>query len=97
LEHNQQEKSINQAHEDGLIQHFTNGIGHRAIMLSPSYPFFFIGEIMNVMNDIVEIYVETTSFAQLENRSWFLHIDNIEVFYIERDGEIPIPRLDDMC
>jgi hypothetical protein len=89
--------NINQIHEDGLIEHFTNGIGQRTIILSPSYPFMFIGEIINVMGDIVEIFVETTHFAQLENRPWFIHIDNIEVFYIERDGDIQIPKLDDIC
>lgn len=56
----------------------------------------FIGEILSVVEDYVEIAVEITQFAQLENRSWFVHIDNIEVFYIERPGKPQIPELDDM-
>ena len=86
-------KSINQLHDEGLIEHFMMGKGYRVFILTPSYPFMFIGEIKDVRDDIVDIWVETTHFSQLENRLWHIHIDNIEVFYIEREGEPEIPRL----
>lgn len=89
--------NVNAAHDNALIDHFFLGIGHKVLVLSPSYPFVFIGEILGVEDDIVEIFVETTHFPQLENRSWFIHIDNIEVFYIEREGAPKIPKLNDMC
>jgi len=56
----------------------------------------FIGEILSIVEDSVELFVETTQFSQLENRIWYIHVDNIEVFYIERPGEPRIPELNDM-
>lgn len=89
-------ESVNTLHDEGLIQHFQDGVGQKVFLLSPSFPFMFIGEIIAVVEDALEIFVETTHFAQLENRTWFIHIDNIEVFYIERPGEPKIPELNDM-
>jgi hypothetical protein len=88
--------AINTIHDEELINHFRDGIGHKVLILTPSYPFMFIGEIISVIEDSVEVFVETTQFSQLENRIWFIHIDNIEVFYIERPGEPRIPELNDM-
>jgi hypothetical protein len=87
---------VNEIHDQAMIQHFKNGINHKALVLSPSYPYIFIGTIKNVLGDTVEIDVETTHFAQLENRTWYIHIHNIEVFYIERPGAPQIPKLDDL-
>ncbi|WP_144553688.1 hypothetical protein [Peribacillus simplex] len=88
--------AINTIHDEELINHFRDGIGHKVLILTPSYPFMFIGEIISVIEDSVEVFVETTQFSQLENRIWFIHIDSIEVFYIERPGEPRIPELNDM-
>ncbi|MCM3664968.1 hypothetical protein M3204_11165 [Mesobacillus subterraneus] len=87
---------VNEIHDQAIIQHFKNGINHKALVLSPSYPYIFIGIIKKVLGDTVEIDVETTHFAQLENRKWYIHIHNIEVFYIERPGAPKIPKLDDL-
>jgi hypothetical protein len=87
---------VNEIHDQAIIQHFKNGINHKALVLSPSYPYIFIGIIKNVLGDTVEIDVETTHFAQLENRKWYIHIHNIEIFYIERPGAPKIPKLDDL-
>jgi hypothetical protein len=86
---------VNEIHDQALIQHFKNGIHHKVFVLSPSYPYIFIGKILRVLGDTVEIDVETTHFAQLEHRTWYIHIHNIEVFYIERPGAPKIPELDD--
>lgn len=83
-------------HDEELLNHFKNGIGHKVLILTPSYPFMFIGEILSIVEDTIELFVETTQFSQLENRIWFIHVDNIEVFYIERPGEPRIPELNDM-
>jgi hypothetical protein len=87
---------VNEIHDQAIIQHFKNGINHKALVLSPSYPYIFIGIIKKVLGDTVEIDVETTHFAQLENRNWYIHIHNIEIFYIERPGAPKIPKLDDL-
>ncbi|MCP3762347.1 hypothetical protein NLX67_08080 [Domibacillus sp. A3M-37] len=89
--------SHNVNHDMALVDYFRAGIGHRAFILTPSYPFMFIGEIVSLMEDQVRLLVETTHFAPLENRTWLIHIDNIEVFYIEFPGEPCIPELNDMA
>jgi hypothetical protein len=86
----------NLIHDQAIIDHFTAGIGHRVFILTPSYPFMFIGMIMDVVEDMVVVDVETTHFSQLEGRTWFIHVHNAEVFYIERDGEMRIPELKDL-
>ncbi|RXJ02414.1 hypothetical protein DS745_06840 [Anaerobacillus alkaliphilus] len=86
---------INAIHDDALIDHFIKGIGQRVFILTPSFPFMFIGKILNVMDDIVELEVETTHFSQLEDRIWMIHIHTIEVFYIEREDGPLIPELGD--
>ncbi|MFS0638523.1 hypothetical protein AB1K84_21725 [Mesobacillus foraminis] len=92
---NSQSVDINRIHDMALVDLFTENIGRRAFVLTPSYPFMFIGEIVDVMEDMVELCVETTHFSQLENRNWFLHIHNIEVFYIETPDGPCIPELRD--
>ena len=88
--------SINAIHDEALIDTFIDGIGSKTLILTPSYPFLFIGEILDVVEDVVEVCVEVTQFSQLENRNWFIHIHNIEVFYIEKSGQPRIPELDDL-
>jgi hypothetical protein len=87
---------INALHDTAIVNHFIAGIGRKAIILTPSFPFLFIGTIVDVMEDVIEMDVETTHFVQLEDRTWFIHIHNIEVFYIERPGEPRIPELRDV-
>ena len=55
----------------------------------------FIGEIKDVINDIAILAVETTSIPALENKEWKMHIDAIEVFYIETGIGARIPKLKD--
>lgn len=80
-------------HNQAIIDHFTDGIGRKAFILTPSFPFLFIGKIKDVVDDFVVMDVEATHYAQLENRSWHIHIHNIEVFFIERDEGPTIPDL----
>ncbi|UHA59774.1 hypothetical protein KDJ21_024050 [Metabacillus litoralis] len=87
--------TINVVRDQAITDHFTENIGKRVFVLTPSFPFMFVGEILDVMEDMVLIDVEATHFAQLENRTWFIHIHNIEVFYIEQEGGVEIPRLTD--
>ncbi|MFZ3589262.1 hypothetical protein ACOI1C_08205 [Bacillus sp. DJP31] len=86
---------INAIHDTALIEHFQDGIGHKVFLLTPAFPYLFIGLIKLVVDDFVVLDVETTHYAQLENRDWHIHIHSIEVFYIERPGEPQIPVLRD--
>lgn len=90
------DRAINTIHDEELVNHFREGVGSKVFVLTPSYPFMFIGEILDVIEDVIEVAVETTHFQPLENRTWFIHVHNIEVFYIERPGEPRIPELNDM-
>ncbi|OMP66685.1 hypothetical protein [Domibacillus epiphyticus] len=89
--------SYNTIHDQALEDYFRAGIGYKALILTPSYPFLFIGEILSLIEDHIELMVQTTHFAQLENRTWLIHVHNIEVFYIEFPGEPCIPELNDIA
>ncbi|AXI10092.1 hypothetical protein CV093_15565 [Oceanobacillus sp. 143] len=85
--------SINDIHDEALVQHFKDGIGNRVFLLIPNFPFMLIGMIKDVIDDHVEINVETSTQAVFENRLWQVHIHAIEVFFIEREGGPQIPVL----
>ncbi|AST90754.1 hypothetical protein ACWE42_10295 [Sutcliffiella cohnii] len=87
--------SINDVHDEALINEFTNGIGKKVFILTPSFPFVFIGKIEDVVADSVVVNTEVTTIGELENRKWFVHIHQIEVFYIEQKGMPRIPELKD--
>lgn len=76
-----------------LRQEFVDSVGCRVLLLTGQFPFLFIGEILEVVTDYLRLDVQTTQIAQLENRTWLLHIDTIAAFYIEKPGEPPIPDL----
>lgn len=85
--------SVNTKLQEAVFQHFRDGIGRKVFCLTPGFPFLLIGVIREVIDDMVIINVETTHSATLEDREWILHIDSIEVFYIERDDGPTIPIL----
>lgn len=80
---------------DTLIQHFRNNINNKILILTSSFPFVFIGHIKEVIDDMVSIDVETTLISTLESRIWFVNINRIELFYIEENGGVKIPDLQD--
>jgi len=87
--------SVNDIHDEALIQEFIVNIGKKVLILTPSYPFVFIGKIVNVIEDNVVVDVAVTTIGSLENREWNIHIHNIEVYYIESKGYPRIPELKD--
>jgi hypothetical protein len=87
--------ATNTIHDEALMQHFKDGIGRKVFILTPSFPFVFIGKIIDMIDDNVVIDVETTTIAQLENRIWNVHIHQVEAFFIERDDGPKIPKLKD--
>jgi hypothetical protein len=87
--------SNNDIHDEALINEFIIGIGKNILILTPSFPFVFIGRIVDVVGDHVVVDVKVTTIGELENRVWSLHIHNIEVFYIEEKGMPKIPELKD--
>ncbi|MCM3790837.1 hypothetical protein M3221_21045 [Domibacillus indicus] len=54
---------MNVAHDMALVEHFRAAIGMKTFILTPSYPFMFVGEIVSMVGDQVEIFAETTHFC----------------------------------
>ncbi|KAA0546575.1 hypothetical protein FZW96_15145 [Bacillus sp. BGMRC 2118] len=87
--------SNNDIHDEALINEFEQGIGKNVFIMTPSYPFIFIGKIVELVGDSVVVDVKVTTIGELENRLWFIHVHQIEVFYIEQKGMPRIPQLID--
>ena len=64
-------------------------------ILTEAFPFMFIGKIKEILGDVVVLDVQTTSVPALEGKKWYVHIDSIDVFYIETGIGAKIPHLKD--
>ena len=87
--------SVNELREEALVNYFNKNIGRRAFILTEAFPFMFIGKIKEILGDIVVLEVQTTSVPALEGKIWNVHIDSIDVFYIETGIGPKIPHLKD--
>lgn len=87
--------SVNSVHDEALRNEFVLGIGKKVLILTPSFPFVFIGRILDVIGDIVSVDVETTTIGELENKRWNIHVNQIDAYYIEQKGLPKIPNLRD--
>ncbi|MEW9110498.1 hypothetical protein ACQCT6_12855 [Cytobacillus gottheilii] len=85
--------TVNVIHDQALVETFVEGIGKNIFILTPSYPFVFIGKLVDVIEDQAVVDVKVTSISELENRQWFIHIHQIEVYYIQQKGMPRIPEL----
>lgn len=88
-------RPVNDTREEALVFYFKKNIGRRAFILTEAFPFMFIGKIKGILGDIVTLYVQTTSVPALEGKVWNIHIDSIDVFYIETGTGAKIPHLKD--
>ena len=77
---------INAIREAVVTLAFRNSIGKRALVLISQFPFLIIGTIEEVISDYVVIKAEVTNVTELDDEIFRVHIDNIEVFYIEDEG-----------
>lgn len=84
---------INAIRQGVVTQEFDENIGKRAFILIFPYPFMIIGEIIDVMSDYLIIKAEVTNVTELDGEEFRVHIDDIEVFYIEKDLSRPIPDI----
>lgn len=87
--------TVNDIREVALVNYFSKNIDRRVFILTESFPFMFIGKIKDVLGDIVVLDVQTTSVPALEKKEWYVHIDSIDVFYIETGIGAKIPQLKD--
>ncbi len=86
---------INAIREAVVAETFSENVGRRALILISPYPFLIIGEIISVTSDYLVIKAEVTNVAEFDNEEFRVHIDDIEVFYIEIDGK-KIPDIRDV-
>ncbi|WP_280157805.1 hypothetical protein P5616_028775 (plasmid) [Priestia aryabhattai] len=89
------EPDINALRQAVVSKAFEESAGKRALLLIGPYPFLVIGSIVEVLSDYVVIEAEITNVAELDDEIFRIHIDNIEVFYIEEDGKL-IPDIRDV-
>ncbi|MGM9948706.1 MAG: hypothetical protein ACI33P_01205 [Lysinibacillus sp.] len=85
---------INAIREAVVSLQFEKNIGKRALVLMPSFPFLIVGTIEEVVSDYLVIKAEVTNVTELDGEIFRVHIDDIEVFYIE-DEERKIPDIRD--
>lgn len=84
--------NINALRRMVVSQAFTEGIGEKAFIMTPDFPFVFIGIIADVQSDYVILDTETTNISALDGLVFRIHLDEITVFYIE-DGGPKIPKI----
>jgi len=92
---NSEIRPVNDIREEALTAYFIKNIGRRAFILTEAFPFMFIGKIKGVLGDIVVLDVQTTSVPALEGKEWNVHIDSLDVFYVETGIGAKIPHLKD--
>jgi hypothetical protein len=86
---------INELREAVVTEEFAANIGNRALILLFQFPFLIIGEIKEVVSDYLVIEAEVTNVTELDGEIFRVHIDDIEVFYIEMPGKKEIPDIRD--
>lgn len=86
------ETDINAIRQAVVTEKFRKSIGKRTLILMGPYPFMIIGTILEVVSDFIRIKVEVTNISELDGEIFRLHLDQIEVFFIE-DGTNKIPNL----
>lgn len=85
-------RNINDLRQEALIAEFTASIGGRILVIIESYPFFYVGRIVELESDTISIQVEICNVPELDGITLRTHIDNIQVYFVETP-ENPIPEI----
>ncbi|MBO2946025.1 hypothetical protein JJQ72_18765 [Paenibacillus sp. F411] len=86
------QQSLNDLRHQSLVAEFRRNIGNRILVLIASFPFFYVGELVDVESDTVFVQSEFSNVPVLDNVILRTHIDNIQVYFIEAPGT-PIPEI----
>lgn len=84
---------INAIRNAVVTREFAENQETRVFILIAQFPFLVIGSIDEVVSDYVIVDAEVTNVSELDGEKYRIHIDDIEVFYIEKEGKPPIPDL----
>lgn len=87
-----QQPSVNRIRQEALVAEFREYIGNRILVMTESYPFFYVGRITDVESDTVFIKVEISNVPEFDNIVLRIHIENIQVYFIETPQH-PIPEI----
>lgn len=88
---------INAFRQADVAREFSSNKGQRVLTFIEQYPFFIIGTIREVVSDFVFIRAEITNISELDGEEFRVHIDQIDVFFIE-NAKQKIPNLcKDFC
>ncbi|RFU61434.1 hypothetical protein [Peribacillus glennii] len=80
-----------------ILQEFESNVGARVLILMAPYPFLIIGTIMDISYDVILIKTEVTNVSELDNELFRIHLDQVDVFFIENERH-KIPELkEDNC
>jgi hypothetical protein len=89
---------INAIRQAVVSKEFKLNDGNRVLVMISQYPFLIVGRIKSVVSDYVLIEAEVTNIFELDGEVFHVHIDSIEVFYIENEGiQIPDIRKGEDC
>jgi hypothetical protein len=83
---------MNEIRKAGVVQQFEDNIGQRLLIIIEQYPFFIVGALQHVESDYAHILIEVSNIPELDDYVIRTHIDDITVFFFERD-DIPIPTI----
>lgn len=67
---------------------FKQNINRRVLLLQESFPFLFIGKIKAVEGDFLKLKVEVTNITEFDGEMFRIHLDTVQVFYIEDDKHV---------
>lgn len=84
---------INTVREFVVTEEFRVNVGKKALILIAPFPFLIIGTIKAVNGDFLIIKADVTNVNELDDEIFRIHIDEIEVFYIEQPGKPEIPDI----
>ena len=90
-----QSSLINGRRESAIAAEFLRNKGRRIFIMMAPFPFMVIGRIKGVESDHLYVQIETTHISEIEGRITCIHIDSIQVFYIEKPGFPRIPKIQD--
>ena len=84
---------INAIRQTVVSEDFEDNKSKKALVMIGQYPFLIIGNIKDVVSDYVFIEAKFTNIAALDGFLYRVHIDDIEVYFIET-AKHKIPEMD---
>lgn len=73
-----------------LFERLSQGIGKRALAMMEVFPFFIVGELVDVEEDHLDIVAESGVALELVGHKFDISLDSISAIYVEEfDGQIP--------